>query len=56
MQAVGKERRLPVVLFAAFDCTGFARLPMSVTGRNCFFRPPFLWDHLTAISYSLFRG
>ena len=23
---------------------------------NCFFRHPFLWDHLAAMSYSLFRG
>ena len=55
LQAVGKERRLLVVLFAALDCTGLVRSPMFVTGRNYFFRFPFLSDHLTAMSYSLFR-
>ena len=56
LQAVGKERRLPGVLFAALDCTGFVRITMFATARNCFFRLAFLWDHLTAMSYSLFRG
>ena len=42
--------------FAALDCTGFARITMFATVRNCFFRLPFLWDHLTGMRYSLFRG
>ena len=56
LQAVGKERRLLVVLFAALDCTGFVRITMFATAKNCFFRLAFLWDHLTAMSYLLFRS
>ena len=38
---------------AVLDFTRFARIPMFTTGRKV---DASLWDHLTAMSYSLFRG
>jgi len=47
--------------FAALDFTDFGRIPMFTMGRKVeivsfFIRQGFLWDHLAAMSYSLFRG
>ena len=46
--------------FAALDFTDFARIPMFAIGRKVeiivSFVIRFLWDHLAAMSYSLFRG
>ena len=45
--------------FAALDFTGFARIPTFTMARKVeivSFVIRFLWDHLAAMSYSVFRG